>query len=111
MKWAFFLWTVTIPPPRTWEDPPKNLPLSGAPPRWSPADIAYHLKKATGQEVLAEFPALRQQFRKSTLWARGYFVSTVGEDRVSDQIRAYIRKQGQLAPLEPVRQSDQLSLF
>ena len=83
----------------------------GAPPRWSPADIAYHLKKATGQELMAEFPALRHQFGQGALWARGYFVSTVGEDRVSDQIRAYIHKQGQLAPREPVRQSDQLSLF
>ena len=83
----------------------------GAPPRWSPADIAYHLKKATGQELMAEFPTLRHQFRKGALWARGYFVSSAGENRVSDQIRAYIHKQGQLAPLEAVRQSDQLSLF
>ena len=83
----------------------------GAPPRWSPADIAYHLKKATGQELLAEFPALRQQLWKGAFWARGYFVSTVGETRLSDQIRAYIRKQGQLAPLEPVRPRDQLRLF
>ena len=91
---------------------PDHVPLFlGAPPRWSPADLAHRLKKETGQELWAECPSLRHQFRKGALWARGYFGSTVREARRTDQIRAYLRKHGPLAPLEPVRQRDPLRLF
>ena len=96
----------------SWAFEPDHVHLFlGAPPRWSPAEVAHRLKKETGPQLLAEFPHLRQQFRKGALGARGYFVSTVSEARLTDQIRAYLRKQGQLAPLEPVCQSDQLRLF
>ena len=83
----------------------------GAPPCWSPADIAQRLKSATGQQLRTEFPHLRHQLRKDQLWARGYFVSSVSEARLTDNIRTYIRRQGHLAPLEPVPRSDQLCLF
>ena len=38
-----------------------------------------------------EFPELRHQYWAMHIWARGYFVSTVGIDR--DVIKAYVKKQ------------------
>jgi len=83
----------------------------GAAPRWSPATIANRLRSETGKRLFREFPELRQQFRHGPLWARGYFVSTVSDARLTDKIRAYIGRHGTVTSLEPVRPSDQLSLF
>jgi putative transposase len=43
----------------------------GAPPRWSPADMAHRLQQESGQQWLGTFPELGQQFWKGQWWARG----------------------------------------
>src|SRR3989304_9219994 len=57
----------------SWAIEPDHVHLFlGAPPRWSPADIARRLKSETGQQLFQEFPHLRQHFRKGQVWGRGY---------------------------------------
>ena len=65
-------------------------------------------RKTVDPEVMNNYP---DRLRKGAFWVRGYFVSTVREARLVDQIRAYVRKPGPLAPLELLRQSDPLRLF
>ena len=85
---------------------PDHVPVFlGAPPRCSRASIARNLKGASGQQLFGEFPQLRQELRQEQLWARGYFVSSVSDTRLTGAIRAYIERQGQGR-----RASGQLSL-
>ena len=61
------------------------------PPKYSISDVMKWLKGKSAERLLQKFPALEKQYWGRHLWARGYFVSTVG---ISDEIiRQYIRKQ------------------
>ena len=63
------------------------------PPKHSISDVMQWLKGKSAERLLAKFPALEKQYWGRHLWARGYFVSTVG---ISDEIiRQYIIKQRQ----------------
>jgi putative transposase len=61
------------------------------PPKHSPSKVMKVLKGKSAEHLRKEFPDLRQQYWGMHIWARGYFVSTVGIDR--DVIKAYVEKQ------------------
>ena len=61
------------------------------PPKHSISDVLKWLKGKSAERLLSKFPALEKQYWGRHLWARGYFVSTVG---ITDEIiRKYILKQ------------------
>ena len=61
------------------------------PPKHSISDVLKWLKGKSAERLLSKFPALEKQYWGRHLWARGYFVSTVG---ITDEIiRQYILKQ------------------
>ena len=61
------------------------------PPKHSPSKVMKVLKGKSAEHLRKEFLDLRQQYWGMHIWARGYFVSTVGIDR--DVIKAYVKKQ------------------
>ena len=61
------------------------------PPKHSPAKVMKLLKGKSAEYLRKEFPELRKRYWGMHIWARGYFVSTVGIDR--DVIRIYVKKQ------------------
>ena len=61
------------------------------PPKHSPAQVMKVLKGKSAEYLRKEFAELRKRYWGMRIWARGYFVSTVGIDR--DVIKAYVKKQ------------------
>ena len=61
------------------------------PPKHSPSQVMKVLKGKSAEYLRKEFRELRKQYWGMHIWARGYFVSTVGIDR--DVIRTYVKKQ------------------
>ena len=61
------------------------------PPKHSPSQVMKVLKGKSAEYLRKEFAELRKQYWGMHIWARGYFVSTVGIDR--DVIRTYVKKQ------------------
>lgn len=74
------------------------------PPKLSPSHVMKILKRKSAEYLRKEFPELRQRYWGMHLWARGYFVSTVGVDR--DIIRTYVKEQ-----LESQIRDEQLRLW
>jgi len=63
------------------------------PPKYSISDVMKWIKGKSSEKLLKTFPKLSKQYWGRHLWARGYFVSTVG---ISDEIiRKYIEKHRQ----------------
>jgi len=63
------------------------------PPKYSISDVMQWIKGKSAEQLFKKFPKLEKQYWGRHLWARGYFVSTVG---ITDNvIRAYIQKQRQ----------------
>jgi putative transposase len=60
-------------------------------PKYSPAEVMKLLKGKSAERLREEFPELRKRYWGLYIWARGYFVSTVGIDR--DVIQQYVRQQ------------------
>ena len=61
------------------------------PPKYSISDVMQWVKGKSAEQLLKKFPKLEKQYWGRHLWARGYFVSTVG---IADTvIREYIQKQ------------------
>jgi len=61
------------------------------PPKYPISDVLQWLKGKSAERLLKKFTQLEKQYWGRHLWARGYFVSTVG---ITDEvIREYIRKQ------------------
>ena len=61
------------------------------PPKHSPSDVMKILKGKSAERLREEFPELRRKYWGMHIWARGYFVSTVGVDR--EVIKQYVRQQ------------------
>jgi putative transposase len=61
------------------------------PPKYSPAQVMRVLKGKSSEYLRREFPELRERYWGMHIWARGYFVSTVGIDR--EVIRRYVKAQ------------------
>jgi putative transposase len=60
------------------------------PPRYSPSHVMKIFKGKSAERLRREFPELRKQYWGMHIWARGYFVSTVGIDR--DIIKNYVKE-------------------
>src|SRR5208282_652654 len=61
------------------------------PPKLAPSHVMKVLKGKSAERLREEFPELRKRYWGMHIWARGYFVSTVGID--SDIIKQYVRQQ------------------
>ena len=61
------------------------------PPKYSPSEVMKILKGKSAERLREEFPKLRKKYWGMHIWARGYFVSTVGVDR--EVIKKYVRNQ------------------
>ena len=80
----------------------------GIPPKYSVASIIGYLKGKSTMIVMERFSGLRKNFRGQQLWARGYYVSSVGLDE--DRVRKYIREQ-EIADAERERFGDESHPF
>jgi len=74
------------------------------PPKYSPSQVMKVLKGKSAEMLRKEFPELGKKYWGLHIWARGYFVSTVGID--SEVIREYVKEQVE----DQIRQ-EQLSLW
>ena len=61
------------------------------PPKYSPSQVIKVLKGKSAEYLRKEFPDLAKRYWGMHIWARGYFVSTVGIDR--DVIKNYVKDQ------------------
>ncbi|MBW2090898.1 MAG: IS200/IS605 family transposase [Deltaproteobacteria bacterium] len=61
------------------------------PPKHSPEYVMKILKGKSAEYLSKEFPEFRKQYWGKHIWARGYFISTVGIDR--EVIRKYVQNQ------------------
>ena len=61
------------------------------PPKYGPSHVMKVLKGKSAEYLRKDFPELNKKYCGLHLWARGYFVSTVGIDR--DVIKSYVKEQ------------------
>ncbi|HYA40696.1 MAG TPA: IS200/IS605 family transposase, partial [Syntrophobacteraceae bacterium] len=61
------------------------------PPKLAPSHVMKMLKGKSAERLREEFPDLRKRYWGMHMWARGYFVSTVGID--SEVIKKYVKEQ------------------
>jgi len=61
------------------------------PPKHSPSHVMKILKGRSAEYLRRDYPDLNKKYWGLHIWARGYFVSTVGIDR--DVIRNYVKEQ------------------
>jgi putative transposase len=59
------------------------------PPKYSPSYVMKILKGKSAELLMREYPMFRKRYWRSNIWARGYFVSTVGINR--ELIKRYIQ--------------------
>jgi putative transposase len=74
------------------------------PPKFSPSSVMKTLKGKSAERLRKEFPDLAKRYWGMHIWARGYFVSTVGVDE--EAIRKYIQNQE-----EDQKKEEQLRLW
>jgi len=74
------------------------------PPKYSPAHIMKILKGKSAEYLRRDFPELGKKYWGLHIWARGYFVSTVGIDSVT--IQKYVKEQ-----VEDQMREEQLALW
>ena len=65
--------------------------LMSIPPKYAVAQVVGFLKGKSAIHVARTFGARRRNFVGQHLWARGYYVSTVGKDE--EAVRKYIKEQ------------------
>ena len=61
------------------------------PPKYSPSDVMRILKGKSAERIMRKHKELNKRYRGMHMWARGYFVSTVGIDEGT--IKKYIAEQ------------------
>jgi putative transposase len=74
------------------------------PPRYSPAHVMKMFKGKSAEYLRRDFPELGKKYWGLHIWARGYFVSTVGID--SATIQKYVKEQ-----VEAQMREEQLGLW
>ena len=74
------------------------------PPKYSPAHVMKILKGKSAEYLRRDFPELAKKYWGLHIWARGYFVSTVGID--SATIQKYVKEQ-----VESQMREEQLALW
>ena len=65
--------------------------LLSVPPKYAVAQVVGFIKGKSAIHIARTFMGRRQNYTGHPLWARGYYVSTVGKDEAT--IREYIRTQ------------------
>ena len=65
--------------------------LVSIPPKFSVSSVVGYLKGKSAIHVARHFLKKERNYAGQSLWARGYFVDTVGRD--TEVIRRYIREQ------------------
>ncbi len=78
--------------------------LINIPPKYSVATVVGYIKGKSAIQIARRFRGKERNFTGEHFWARGYFVSTVGQDE--NTVREYIKNQEK----EDIRQ-EQLQLF
>ena len=66
--------------------------LLSVPPSKSISDIVQYIKGKSSRKLLSEFEHLKKRYWGQHLWARGYFVVTVGNVN-SEEVQRYIEEQ------------------
>ena len=64
-------------------------------PTYSPTKIITMIKSLTAREIFARAPHVRKQLWGGEFWTDGYYVSTAGQHATEDEIRQYVKNQGQ----------------
>ena len=78
--------------------------LISIPPKYAVAHVIGFIKGKSAIHIARNFMGHRKNFTGRYFWARGYYVSTVGQNETT--IREYIKRQEQ-----EDRRLDQLSMF
>ncbi len=73
--------------------------LVSCPPSLAPAKIVQYLKGRSSRRMQEEFPQLKKRYWGRHIWARGYFVATVGQV-TEEMIKEYIANQDHDTPDE-----------
>ncbi len=71
------------------------------PPKLSVSDFMAYLKGKSALMIFDRHPELRQRWNDRHLWARGYYVTTVGNVN-EETIRNYIREQEETDRIEDI---------
>jgi putative transposase len=66
--------------------------LIAIPPKYSVAQVIGYIKRKSAIAVARRFVGKEKNFTGQKFWARGYYVSTTGQDETA--IRKYIKEQG-----------------
>lgn len=90
--------------------------LIEAPPKYSPSQIVGILKGVSSKKMREEFLHIirRHIWKSNTLWARGYYIATVGDGITTEIVQEYIRNQKSKAEHSPPKSDyhhNQLTLF
>ena len=78
--------------------------LISIPPKYSVSNVVGYIKGKSAICITRNYLGKKRNFAGMKFWARGYFVSTVGQDE--EMIKKYIRKQE-----DEDKRLDQLELF
>ena len=78
--------------------------LVSIPPKHAVSQVVGYIKGKSAIHIARAYAGCRRNFMGQNFWARGYFVSTVGQDE--ETIRQYIQAQERID-----RKIDQLNLF
>jgi putative transposase len=68
--------------------------LVSAPPRYAPSKIMQILKSITGRMMFQKFPEIKKQLWGGELWSDGGFVGTIGQTLGLENMKKYIKRQG-----------------
>ncbi|MFA6011826.1 MAG: IS200/IS605 family transposase [Desulfobacteraceae bacterium] len=78
--------------------------LISIPPKYAVSNIVGFIKGKSAINIARNYCGRKKNFTGQSIWARGYYVTTVGKDEVV--VREYIRKQD-----DEDRRLEQLTLF
>ena len=78
--------------------------LIGNTPGEAPEVMIKIIKSISGRELFKKFPSVRNLLWGSKLWAAGYYIATVGEEKSENIIRQYVKNQGTEEEKELVKQ-------
>jgi len=69
--------------------------LIEAPPKYAPAMIVQIFKGISARRLRQEFPQLIKRYiwREHVMWARGYYIGSVGSGATTELVREYIENQ------------------
>ena len=64
-------------------------------PSYNPGRIVRIIKSLTAREIFKQVPSVKKQLWGGKFWTSGYYMATVGQHASEDQIRNYVKQQGQ----------------